>query len=198
MGYAHDAGTIVTKLTEIADTYERRRSPQSPLLPDFDSARQALNVASADQRVLIVLQGEDLPLEKARETLRAIAWSDDIIGRFHYDVSPESRWHDSVDGLADTAGIHLIFPSEFGNEGTLHCSLTLSASPDAIRRALIAANREHAATTQPKVYARHVTRGRQQGIYFEGNVPYGEDRDADGEIDHHRGRRSDADSKTAP
>lgn len=183
MGYPDDSATIVTRMQFLADAYPTRADSQPPLLPDFDSFRQALNVASADQRVLVVLQAEGSELESGREKLRTIAWSDAIVGRFHYDSAPEAGWHESIEGLEDAPGIHLVLPGEFGCDGRLHSSLPLSVDPQALRGALLGANRDFAASTERKVYARHVARGRKLGIYFEGNVPYGEDRDADGKID---------------
>ncbi|MEM7014061.1 MAG: hypothetical protein AAF585_21590, partial [Verrucomicrobiota bacterium] len=41
-----------------------------------------------------------------------------------------------------------------------------------------------AQTEERKVYSDHVALGRQEGILFESGMPYGEDRDGDGEIDH--------------
>ena len=54
---------------------------------------------------------------------------------------------------------------------------------------MLRANTKFAASTKKKVYSTHVAKGEAAGIYFEGNVPYGEDRDGDGEIDHRGGGR---------
>ena len=66
--------------------------------------------------------------------------------------------------------------------------LALDADTSVIMKALLAANDEFAKTTEKKVYANHVRKGGRLGIYFEGAIPYGEDRDGDGEIDHQFGR----------
>lgn len=189
MGYPEDPEAIIEQMGRLADASTPRQDQAPPLLPDFDSFRQALNVASADQRVLVVLQGSGSHLETAREKLRKIAWSSEIVGRFHYDASPEKNWNDNIPGLGENDGIHLIIPGEFGIDGQLHSSLALTATPETIRSAMTAANRNHAATTEQKNYASHVARGRELGIYFAGNVPYGEDRDGDGVIDAQQPRK---------
>ena len=172
----------------LAKAYKPKGKSESPLLQDFHSFRQGLNVASADQRVFVVLQGSDDQLKAAQETMRPIAWSDDMIGRFHYDSSPEADWDKAITGLNDEPGIHLIIPGEFGQEGKLHKSLPLNASAADIRNAMFAANEFFAANTDLKVYSSHITKGRKEGIHFEGAVPYGEDRDGDGVIDHGGGK----------
>lgn len=183
---------IIARMEELSDRYMPKETGRAPLLQDFDSFRQALNVAAADQRVLVILQGAEDELERAKETLRPIAWSGGIIGRFHYDCSPEPNWTSTISGLEDSPGIHLVLPGQFGTEGVLYQSLPLDARPEEIRAVMSRANSHYAANTEQKVYASHVAEGRKNGIYFAGAVPYGEDRDADGEIDHrpHENRRT--------
>ena len=160
-----------------------KETGRAPLLQDFDSFRQALNVAAADQRVLVILQGAEDELERAKETLRPIAWSGGIIGRFHYDCSPEPNWTSTISGLEDSPGIHLVQPGQFGTEGVLYQSLPLDA-----RLRKFAQSCPVPTVTMPRTPNRRSTpptllRAGKNGIYFAGAVPYGEDRDADGEID---------------
>jgi len=177
----------IEQMAGLAESYRAKGRGEPPLLADFDSFRQGLNVASADQRVFVVLAGEGDDLKKAQETMRPIAWSDEIIGRFHYDSAPEKGWDKAISGVTETPGIHVVLPAEFGQEGKLHKTLPLNASESEIRQAMLAANAHFAKTTEPKIYSSHVTKGRSEGVYFEGAVPYGEDRDGDGEIDQRGG-----------
>ena len=86
-------------------------------------------------------------------------------------------------------GIVLIHPGEFGMNGKVLKQLPLNAANDQIIATMRQANTQFAATTEKKVYSQHVAKGTREGIYFEGAVPYGEDRDGDGEIDHRGGGR---------
>jgi len=65
--------------------------------------------------------------------------------------------------------------------------LPLAAEDAEIIKTLLAANSEFAKTTKKKVYSSHVSKGTKLGIYFDSVVPYGEDRDGDGKIDHRGG-----------
>ena len=42
-------------------------------------------------------------------------------------------------------------------------------------------------STKKKIYSSHVVEGRRQGKRIEMAVPFGEDRDGDGKIDHRAG-----------
>ncbi|MFP6895856.1 MAG: hypothetical protein VCA38_04585 [Roseibacillus sp.] len=180
----------VEAMRKIADRYKAKGKSGEAVLQDFHSFGQALNVASADQRILVVLQGEGKAMAGARERLRSIAASGDLIGRFHYDSSPGKDWTKVVTGLEEGAGIHLIVPAAFGLEGTLHRTLPITATADEVRKALLEANAAYAKSEKRKVYREHVSKGRRDGIRIESAVPYGEDRDGDGKIDApRRGRR---------
>jgi mRNA degradation ribonuclease J1/J2 len=156
-------------------------------VPDFHSVRQALNVASADQRVLVLVHGSDEQLKTLRTTLRPVANDARIIGRFHFDFEESSEWKKTVTGTNGEPGINVIRASEFGLDGSIMQKLPLDAAAEDVIRVLIKANSEFARTTEKKVYSSHVNKGNRLGVYFEGAVPYGEDRDGDGQIDN-RGR----------
>ena len=88
------------------------------------------------------------------------------------------------------ASIRAVIKSgEFGMDGEVIHHLPLDAATEDVISTLLTANAEFAQTTEKKVYSTHVAKGRQENIYFEGAVPYGEDRDGDGQIDHRGGRR---------
>ena len=172
------------RMREISAIYPAKETADQALVPDFFSLRQALNVASADQRVLVVVHGSDKQTEPLRQTLRFVCNDGDIIGRFHYDFEKSLRGQKIIKELPAATGIAIIRADEFGLNGEVMTHLPLNAEPAAIKQAMLAANKEFARTTEQKVYSSHVAKGEQLGVYFEGNVEYGEDRDGDGEIDH--------------
>ncbi|MFT4587799.1 MAG: hypothetical protein ACI9VS_000472 [Candidatus Binatia bacterium] len=184
--FGSDAG-VISSMTAIADRYSVKGDPAKAVVEDFHSVRQALNVASADQRVLALVAGSGAEIKAAKESLRAVASHKDVIGRFHFDFDSGYGWRDSIKGEESSGGIFLIRPGEFGMDGEVMAQLAFDAGTAAIRAALEKARVKFAATTKKKVYSEHVARGGKLGIYFEGNVEYGEDRDGDGQVDRGRG-----------
>lgn len=171
------------RMRTVSAIYESREPVEQALVPDFFSLRQAMNVASADQRVLVVVHGKEANTKPLRESLRPICNDTDIIGRFHYDFDESLKGKKTIKGLKQSEGIAILRPGEFGLTGEVMAHLPLDANESDIKAAMLAANKEFARTTERKVYSSHVAKGEQLGVYFEGNVEYGEDRDGDGEID---------------
>ena len=173
----------VAQLERVASVYPTKEEPITHNVQDFHSVRQALNVASADQRVLMLVHGPDEQTEPLRRSLKAVANDPQIVGRFHIDFDASSDWKKKIENLRDEPSIVLVRPGEFGLTGKVMAQLPLTAETAAIRSALLTVNKEFTATTKKKVYSEHVSRGRSLNIYFESDVPYGEDRDGDGKID---------------
>ena len=178
----------VERMEIIATLYPATADVKQAEVQDFHSVRQALNVASADQRVLVVVNGPSGQIASLRKSLRSVASDERILGRVHIDFEENDEWRKTVTGLKDGPSIVVIRPGEFGMEGTAMHQLPLNAGHVEIITALLAANTEFATTTDKKVYSGHVAKGQDLGIYFEGGVPYGEDRDGDGQIDRGRPR----------
>jgi hypothetical protein len=176
-------------MEQLALRYPVKADLKEALVPDFHSFRQALNVASADQRVLVLIYAPHDAGQARRKSLCAVANDDGIIGRFHFDFDHETKWQESIDGSSDETGIYLINPGEFGLSGQVMKRLPLDTPNDQVIAALTTANQKFASSAIKKDYSTHVRKGRSQGIYFEGGVPYGEDIDGDGEIDEGRGGR---------
>lgn len=184
-------GNEVARVERIASQYQIAADLREAVVEDFHSFRQALNVASADQRVLVLVSGSNAKLDAARQSLRSVASDNRIIGRFHFDFESGDDWTKSISGIDGKDGIVIIRPGEFGLKGRVLGQLPLTADNDELLDTLVTANKTFAKTTKKKVYATHVAKGKNLGIYFEGAVPYGEDRDGDGAIDRapSRGRR---------
>lgn len=179
----------VIQMKTVAAKYPDRKDGSQALIQDFHSVRQALNVASADQRVLVLVSGSDEKTKSLRTSLREVANDSRIVGRFHFDFDTSDDWHKQVKGLEADAGIILIRPGEFGLHGSVMQQLSLDTSNSETITAMLAANSEFARSTKKKVYSSHVSKGTKLGVYFESVVPYGEDRDGDGKIDHAGGPR---------
>ena len=176
-------------LNRFALMYPAKANTKDAFVQDFHSFRQALNVASADQRVLVLVNAPAEQEAKLRESLRSVANDGAVIGRFHFDFDQGTQWKTNIDGTSDKSGIVLIRPGEFGLKGKVLKQLPLDTENEQIIASMQKANDQFAATTEKKVYSQHVAKGTRQGVYFEGAVPYGEDRDGDGQVDRRGGGR---------
>lgn len=176
-------------MEQVAIQFPAKVDSSEAIVQDFHTFRQALNVASADQRVLVLVHAPKEQEKSLRESLRQVTNDERIVGRFHFDFDPGEQWSKTIENAKPEPGIMIIRPGEFGLKGTMMSRLPLDADPAEVTKALLKANQQFAKSTEKKVYSDHVAKGRAQGIYFEGAVPYGEDRDGDGEIDRGRSGR---------
>ncbi len=184
---------VIKEMRETARRFKTKGKASAAVVQDFHSFRQALNVASADQRLLVYLFGPKEKLAALRRSLRPIASDTGVIGRYHFDfgdAETDLDWRKAVTGVEATDGIFIIEADEFGMKGRVMAERPLSASADELLQALKDSNAKFAATTRRKIYRDHVAKGHDLDIYFKGNVPYGEDRDGDGVIDHRGGPRA--------
>ena len=177
-------------MARIAQQYPVEFDPLEAIVQDFHSLGQALNVASADQRVLVLVAGPQHKTDLTREQLRPVIHSEEFVGRFHVDFESAEDWTTSIDGEHQSEGVFFIAAGEFGLKGTVLNELPLTATQADIRQALRQSNSLFVDSTDKKVYSSHVSKGRREGIHYQNNIPYGEDRDGDGEIDRHRARGS--------
>lgn len=177
----------VIQMKTVAAKYPDKQDGRQAIVQDFHSVRQALNVASADQRVLVVVSGPADQTKQLRTSLQSVTNDERVVGRFHFDFDETTDWHKQIKGLKAEPGIVVIRPGEFGMDGTVMSQLPHDTSSSEIVNTLLTANSEFAKTTKKKVYSSHVSKGTKLGIYFDSVVPYGEDRDGDGKIDHRGG-----------
>lgn len=183
---------VIEAMKKIASKYPAQGESGQMVLQDFHSFRQALNVASGDQRLLLAVAASEEESARLRKSLRPVMSGSEILGRFHVDFLDEEAdggWHDAVEGAGGDAGLYVIRADSFGLEGSVVKSLPLDVDSADLSKALLAANASFAEDESRKVYRDHVRAGRSQGVFFENEMPYGEDRDGDGEIDHRGGRR---------
>jgi len=183
-------GESTLAMAAIAKKYPVTFDQSKAVVQDFHSVRQALNVASADQRLLVLAVGSKEKLDKTRQTIQPVINQKNNLGRYHVDFETGKEWSKTITGAKSKEGLLFIAAGEFGLKGKVLRQLPLDASQEDISSALAQANKTFAATTKTKEYSTHVRKGHRLGIRFLRAVPYGEDRDADGEIDKKRGGRS--------
>ena len=180
----------VDAMQKVAKSYKPKGDPNTPQLQDFHSFRQALNVASGDQRLLVFVTTGENNLDALREKLTPVMGDQQIIGKFHTDFfnsENDAKWTDTVTGARPDSAIAIIQSDRFGQQGKVLTQLAADAKPAAIKAALLAANEQFATTETRKIYSDHVAQGRREQVFFKGGMEYGEDRDGDGKIDHRGG-----------
>jgi len=189
-GNATDEG-IIDEMNRISARFKPTDEDGEVVLQDFDSFRQALNVASADQRLLIFVNSEE---ETVQKNLRSALADEELIAKFHVDLADrktDKNWNRVVSGVKNKPGIVIIQSGKFGQDGAVMQQLPENATSDQILATLKECNEQFASSETRKTYGQHVKEGRRQGVYFENVIPYGEDRDGDGKADQQRrgGRR---------
>lgn len=182
---------VIEAMERIAKKYRVKGDADEAVVQDFHTFRQGLNVASADQRLLLLVVAPQQSREELRRSLRPVMADEEVIGRFHVDFAAakgDTQWADAVSGEKSKSGLFVIQSDAFGMEGQVLAQLPLEAENGEIKEALLKANTAYAKSEKRKVYSEHVSQGRREQVYFENEMPYGEDRDADGVIDHRGGR----------
>ena len=182
---------VLGGMAAISNKYKPKNTLDDATLTDFHSFKQSLNVASADQRLLVWSVASKSQLPKVQSKLKKVFNDKDITGKFFYDSANkgDEKWASDIKGVTQKSGIFIIRSGKFGTSGTLMKELPLDASADTIKAALDIANTEYAKTEKRKVYSEHVADGKKEGVNYRNNIEPGEDRDGDGKIDPKPERR---------
>lgn len=181
---------LAGSLDRMARNYPAKAHSDKAAVPDFPNFRLGLNVASADQRLLVLVTGTEKEITTTRQSLPAVSNDPEVVGRFQYDFESDAgTWKEVLTGNLSPSGIKIIRPDEFGQTGRVMASLPLDAPAATVKKALLKANEEFIKTTTKKNYRQHVQKGRREGIEWTMPMEFGEDRDGDGKIDHRAGQR---------
>lgn len=115
----------------------------------------------------------------------------DVLGRYHFDFADkvDAKWSDVIEQDQSRTGIFIIRSGQFGQDGKVVAELFLDTKPEKLISTLEQENRKFAQSETRKVYSEHVREGWAEGVHYKDNMPWGEDRDADGKIDERRRRR---------
>lgn len=186
--------SVIKRMNEIASDFTPTGKAEDIALQDFDTFRQALNVASADQRLLVFVNADKQERGPIESKLKQVFADSDVVGKFHlnfFNEESDKNWSTEIRGSEkEKPGIVIIRSGTYGIDGMVMDQLALDSSADDIKSAMLDANKKFASLEERKTYSKHVTAGRRQRIYFENEIPYGEDRDGDGKIDNQRRGRN--------
>jgi len=180
-----DNSQLITNMKTIAAKYPSKGEHHTPVMQDFHSFGQALRIASADQRLLVYVKGSASETAHAKKQLAPFFSHRSSVGRYHWDFSDkkDTDWQKAVQDSSDASGIYIIRAGTYGLNGAVMAALPLNSELNTIAKTLTQANATFAQSEKRKVYSQHVTNGRRKGINFQNKMPYGEDRDGNGEID---------------
>ena len=179
-------GNLASSLNTISKKYRSR--DKGAAVPDFPTFKLSLNVSSADQRLLLLVTGNDKELKTTRKHLQPFAEHPDIIGRFHYDFeNDEKTWSKVLSKSKSGSRIMIVAADAFGQKGEVIKNFPLNVKLSDLKDALLKANESYAKNTTKKNYGNHIQKGRRNGVTWEMPMEYGEDRDGDGKIDHRGG-----------
>jgi hypothetical protein len=181
---------ILTSMEKVAADYPAKGPNSQAVIQDFHSFKQALNIASGDQRLFVFVVAQKNERERLKKSMQQVANHPDTIGRYHYDFADQvdAQWSAAIEGDQKKTGIFIIQAGKFGQDGQVVAELPLDTMPEKIRAVLEKENEQFAKTEQRKDYSAHVSEGRREGVKYEDNMPWGEDRDGDGKIDERRHR----------
>ena len=188
-GRKADDETVVSEMNRIVKEYEPKDNLQMAELQDFDSLKEAINVASAEQRLLVLVNVNKTERDALSEKLKPVFTHADVIGKFHLDfldTQTDKTWKKLVTGTEEDPGIMVVQSSQFGLDGKVVAKFPLDQTADEFKTALLTENKKFAEAEKRKDYKTHVLEGRKQGIEYDSVIPYGEDRDGDGKIDKRR------------
>ncbi|MFT5905086.1 MAG: hypothetical protein ACI9E1_000676 [Cryomorphaceae bacterium] len=172
-------------MEKIANKYPAKGSAEDSVVTDFHSFKQSLNVAAADQRLLVFSMNAPSNPRDIDSNMKKVFNDADVQGRYFFDKQNggNQEWAKNLKGVTQKYGIFIIRSGKFGTDGTVMKELPMNASIADIKAALKKANAEYAKTEKRKVYNEHISEGKKEGVNYKNTMPQGEDRDGDGKID---------------
>lgn len=186
-----DMDMVYQQLRKHSILYPRKANTSAASVPEFHSFTQALNITSADQRLLLFTVSALAESRAHKEKLKAVANHPDVIGRFHYDFAEkgDAQWATKITATSARTGYFIIRANEFGLTGSQLKHLPLNASAQTLRSALLSANEQFLTSEARKNYSQHKRKGEALGIKFNSPIAAGVDKNRDGEIDEKRKRK---------
>ena len=199
--------SVEAGLRTLAQRYPGQALDEPAHTPDFSSLRESVNVAACDGRPLVVAWGSDAAATETLESsLRALAWSDEFVGRVHWDFVSGA---DDLRALVPDApeadhGVVVVQPEPFGRTASVLVPIDPEASLEVQQATLREAMTTFEGSFSKLEYRAHVQQGKRLGVTWEEAIkmgdrddgPQGErDRDRDRGRREGRERRDDGDER---
>jgi len=158
-----DAEAMAKGMAVLAAKYRSKAEPQS--LPLISTVRLALDVASSDNRPLVVLLEKDSAKRKELEaTVAKQAWSKEFLGRFAFAIEADELA--GIKGAKAESTLLVVQPDKYGLKGTV---IAQTGEPAKFAETLAAGAK--AFVPEAKTFQNHVTAGHNDGIFWETKTP---------------------------
>ena len=168
-----DDNAVIREMNKIARRFNPVQDDSPAVLQDFHSFRQALNVAAADQRLLVFVNLKEEDRVKVEDNFKQLFSDTDIMGKFHLnfaDPKVDGSWAQSIKGDTSSPGIFIIRSGTFGQDGVVMQKLPQTLNVEELKSAMLAANDEYSIMEIRKKYSQHVMAGKRAGIHFENEI----------------------------
>lgn len=118
---------VIEKIEEVTAKYPAKGRKADAVVQNFHSFKQALNIASGDQRLLVFVVAAKKERSGLKKSLQAVANHSDVIGRYHFDFADalDAKWSDVTEGNQHKTGIFIIRAGQFGQDGKVVAELSI-------------------------------------------------------------------------
>ena len=162
---------------EIAERFPQKKGSGARELgvPYAKDLRLALNVAACDARQLVIVRADDQSeLQRLNAKLSDVAWSQGVAGLFVYaryrnEHKADAKVLAKIDGASKRSGFFVVSPDTYGAKGRSVAFVPSSASPRELRSGLLAAAKQHKASSKDS--RAHIRAARAAGIRWESATP---------------------------
>ncbi len=149
-----------------------RSTEQSPAVPTVANLRLALNVASCENRPLVIVFHQEARSRRQLETnLGEVVWKKMLVGRSEYVVVDDPKELATIAQLRNNPkpGIYVVRPSTFGDRGRLIASIATDHKGAELAKELDAAFSKY--RPREKSRGTHVATGQEIGVKWETQTP---------------------------
>ncbi len=141
-------------------------------LPQTHDFRRALNIAACDSQPLVVaLATSDEARSKLEKRIEALAWSEALVGRYHYVLVKDKAACTGVEGVPAGDGVFVVSRGTYGTSGKVIAKVAASANDEALRKMLEKTEAAFDSPNASRSHRDHVRSGRRLGEWWESEVP---------------------------
>lgn len=165
-----DGKRVSLAMLSIAANYKAVNETKPALLQDFKTTEEALNITSADQRLLVLLATDHLGV---REKLKRVMSHSDVLGKFHLDIvdKNENHWKSLLSDPVPGPGIIIVQADQFGLEGNIVRTIAENCPEHHMKRLLLEVNHTYSEAEERKDRDEHIATGTAQGVFYDLEKP---------------------------
>jgi hypothetical protein len=165
-----DAQRMAEMMNRLAGEYASREPGTQPPLPTVRNVRLALDVAACDNQPLVVLWSPNAVTRATlEERVGKLTWGEPYVGQFVYVTAAGSGELSAIDGVKPGAGVLVVQPDQFGQQGRVLAQITATAGDEDLAKCL----KDGLGQFQraDKTFQNHVREGQRKGVFWETVIP---------------------------